>query len=177
MIQKTKIEGVYKIMRPTISDERGFFHEVFRKNELEEFLGSEFKVVQSNHSRSNKGVLRGIHIATWNKLVTAISGKVQEVVVDTRKNSPTFGQYESFVLGEEGDQFSIFVPFGCGNSFMSLTDVADYNYLVDDYWAPGKEVGVKYDDLDLNIKWMIDQPILSEKDQTNLSFKEYLSIE
>lgn len=177
MIQKTKIDGVYKIMRPTNSDERGFFHEVFRKNELEEQLEFEFKVVQSNHSRSNKGVLRGIHVATWNKLVTAISGQVQEVVVDLRKNSSTFGQYESFILGGEGGQFSIFVPVGCGNSFMSLTDVADYNYLVDDYWAPGKEVGIKYNDPDLNIKWMIEKPILSDKDQNNPSFKDYLKLQ
>lgn len=175
MIQKTNISGVYKIMRPTNADERGFFHEIFRKNELEEQLGFEFKVVQSNHSRSNKGVLRGIHVASWNKLVTAISGKVQEVVVDLRKDSPTFGQYESFVLGEEGDQFSIFVPAGCGNSFMALTDTSDYNYLVDDYWALGKEIGIRYDDPDLNINWMIEQPILSDKDKKNPSLKDFLA--
>lgn len=173
-ILKTKIQGVYKIIRPTFADERGFFHEVFRKNDLDQVLGIDFKIVQSNHSRSTKGVLRGIHVATWNKLVSAISGKVQQVVVDTRKDSPTFGQYESFILGEDGDQFSIFVPAGCGNSFMALTDVANYNYLVDDYWAPGKEVGIKHDDPDLKIEWMIETPILSEKDQQNMSLKEYL---
>jgi len=171
-IIKTTIAGVYKVMRPTYSDDRGFFHEVFRLNDLEEVLGKEFKVVQANHSRSNRGVLRGIHRATWNKLVTAVSGKVQQVVVDLREDSETFGTYESFVLGEEGSQYSIFVPAGCGNAFMALSEVADYAYLVDDYWAEGKEIGIHPEDPELKIQWFFDKVILSEKDQKSKTIKE-----
>ncbi len=171
-IKETNLEGVFKVMRPTFADERGFFHEIFRKQELEDKLGFEFKIVQANHSRSQKGVLRGIHRATWNKLVTAVSGKVQQVVIDLRENSPTFGQYESFVLGEEGDQFSVFLPAGCGNSFMALSEEADYVYIVDDYWAPGKEIGIRYDDENLNVDWMIKNPKISDKDEKNLTIKE-----
>ena len=171
-IIETKIKGCYKVMRPTFADERGFFHEIFRKSELEEKLGFEFRICQANHSRSVKGVLRGIHRATWNKLVTAASGRVQQVVVDLRESSPTFGQFESFVLGEEGDQFSVFVPAGCGNSFMALSEVADYVYMVDDYWAPGKEIGIRYDDEDLKIEWLIENPNVSDKDEKNITVKE-----
>lgn len=171
-ILKTSLEGVYKVMRPTFEDERGFFHEIFRLNDLEKELGHEFKVVQANHSRSTKGVLRGIHRASWNKLVTAVSGKVQQVVVDLREDSQTFGKYESFVLGEEGPQFSIFVPAFCGNAFMALSDIADYAYLVDDYWAPGKEIGIRANDPDLKVQWFFDKVNLSEKDQQNQSVKE-----
>ena len=171
-IIETSIKGLFKVMRPIFADERGFFHEIFRKSELEEKLGYEFKICQANHSRSTKGVLRGIHRATWNKLVTAASGKVQAVIVDLRENSPTFGKWESFILGEEGEQFSLFVPAGCGNSFMALSEVADYVYLVDDYWAPGKEIGILYNDEDLNISWEIENPNVSEKDQKNITVKE-----
>jgi dTDP-4-dehydrorhamnose 3,5-epimerase len=171
-IFETSIKGLYKVMRPTFADERGFFHEIFRLNDLEEKMGKEFKICQANHSRSAKGVLRGIHRATWNKLVTAASGKVQAVIVDLRENSKTFGKWESFILGEGGDQFSLFVPSGCGNSFMALSEVADYVYMVDDYWAPGKEIGLLYNDEDLGIKWEIENPIVSEKDQKNITVKE-----
>lgn len=171
-IIKTTLAGVLKVMRPTFADERGFFHEIFRLNDLEKELGHEFKIVQANHSRSNRGVLRGIHRATWNKLVTAVAGKVQQVVVDLREDSPTFGKYESFVLGEEGPQYSVFVPAGCGNAFMALSDVADYAYLVDDYWAPGKEIGIQAEDIDINVQWFFDVVTLSEKDQKNITLKQ-----
>jgi dTDP-4-dehydrorhamnose 3,5-epimerase len=171
-IINTTIEGVYKVMRPTHADERGFFHEIFRKKELEEVIGHEFNIVQANHSRSTRGVLRGIHRATWNKLVTAISGKVQQVVVDLREGSPTFGKYESFVLGEEGPQYSVFVPAGCGNAFLTLSEESNYAYLVDDYWAEGKEIGILATDPELKIEWFFDKLNLSDKDQKARTVRE-----
>ncbi len=171
-IIKTTIEGVYKIMRPTFEDPRGFFHEIFRKHELEKVIGREFNIVQANHSRSIRGALRGIHRATWNKLVTATSGKVQQIVVDLREGSPTFGHYESFVLGEEGPEFSVFVPAGCGNAFLTLSEEANYVYMVDDYWEAGKEIGILATDKDLQIKWFFDKLNLSEKDQKNQTVRE-----
>ena len=172
VVIKTSLAGVYKIMRPTFADERGFFHEIFRKHELENVIGHEFNIVQANHSRSIRGALRGIHRATWNKLVTATSGKVQQVVVDLRENSPTFGHYESFVLGEEGPEYSVFIPAGCGNAFLTLSEEANYAYMVDDYWEPGKEIGVLATDQDLKIVWFFDKLNLSDKDQKNQTVRE-----
>ena len=131
-IEETKLPGVFIIKRPKFEDPRGFFRETFRKKDLDKRLGFEFNPVQANHSRSEKGTLRGIHIAPWHKLVTLIRGNVQEVVVDLREGSETFGEYISLNLGE--DNFaSIFMPANCGNAFLTLSDVADYQYLTTHY--------------------------------------------
>lgn len=171
VITETEIKDVLIIKRPTFTDDRGFFHEVFRKNELEEKLGREFNPVQSNHSHSSKGVLRGIHRAPWEKLVTVMRGQVQQIVVDLREDSPTFGMYQSFIISDE-DPFAVFIPAFCGNAFLVLSDEVDYNYLVTDYWAPGKEIGVIYNDLDLNIEWKMSTVELSEKDKQNPILKQ-----
>lgn len=167
-IKETEINGVFKISRPTFKDDRGFFRETFRKGDLDSRLGYEFKPVQANHSRSIKGTLRGIHIAPWNKLVTATSGKVQQVVVDLRRESPTFGKHISILMGEE-NWVSVYIPAECGNAFLVLSDEANYNYLTTDYWSPGKEKGVLYSDKTLNIRWElpISELVLSEKDLKN----------
>lgn len=170
-IQKTDIEGVFIINHPVMPDDRGFFHETFRKNELEEAIGKSFVIVQQNHSRSVKDILRGIHIAPWSKLVYVTRGSVQEVVIDLRKSSSTFGKSISITLGED-TKSALFIPPGCGNAFLVTSDVADYIYSVSDYWAPGSEYGLIWNDPDLNIKWESESPILSEKDQNNSTFKE-----
>lgn len=172
-IKETKINGVFIIARPTFKDDRGFFRETFRKNDLDNKLGYEFKPVQANHSRSIKGTLRGIHIAPWNKLVTAISGKVQQVVVDLRKESPTFGKYISVVMGEE-NWVSVYIPAECGNAFLVLSDEANYNYLTTDYWASGREKEVIYNDKTLNIQWGLptSELMLSEKDLKNPNLEQ-----
>ncbi|MBI2596180.1 dTDP-4-dehydrorhamnose 3,5-epimerase [Candidatus Daviesbacteria bacterium] len=165
-IKETELNGVFIIARPTFEDERGFFRESFRKRDLDKRLGYEFNPVQSNHSRSKKGVLRGIHVAPWHKLATVISGAVQQVVVDLRKKSPTFGQHISMLINEE-NRISLCIPAGCGNAYLVLSDGVDYTYLTTDYWSAGKELGIIYNDPKLNIKWEIDSPILSEKDLEN----------
>ncbi|MDO8429469.1 MAG: dTDP-4-dehydrorhamnose 3,5-epimerase [Candidatus Daviesbacteria bacterium] len=171
IIKDTPLEGVFVIDRPNFSDERGFFKETFRKSELEEKLGYEFVPVQQNHSRSVRGVLRGIHVAPWSKLVYCVNGTVQEVVVDLRPKSSTYGKSFSIVLGEE-KKACLYLPPFCGNAFLTLSETADYAYLVTDYWAPGKEFGVAWNDPDLSINWQISAPILSEKDQQNPRFRE-----
>lgn len=171
-IEETNINGVYVVKRPVIGDERGFFRETFRKKELDNRLGYEFNPVQANHSRSEKGVLRGIHVAPWNKLVTVARGKVQQVVVDLRKESPEFGKYFSIILGEE-NFVSVYIPANLGNAFLVLSEVADYNYLTTDYWSPLKELAVIFNDPQLNIKWELDNPILSDKDLQNPTLKEF----
>jgi dTDP-4-dehydrorhamnose 3,5-epimerase len=170
-IKETEIKGVYVIKRPTFKDERGFFHEVFRKNDLETKIGGEFNPVQSNHSHSKKGVLRGVHRASWSKLVTVMSGKIQQIVVDLREDSDTFGKYQSFIISDD-DPYAVYIPPFMGNAFLILSDEADYNYLVTDYWAPGKEIGVIYNDPDLGIKWEIEEVELSDKDKQNQTLKQ-----
>lgn len=170
-IEETDILGVFIIKRPTFEDERGFFRETFRKNDLEKRLGYPFNPVQANHSRSKKGTLRGIHIAPWHKLVTVFRGQVQQVIVDLRRDSPSFGKHISVLLGE-GNWVALFIPKGCGNAFLVLSDEADYNYLTSDYWVPGREIGVIYNDSDLNIKWELKDVGLSDKDLQNPSLKD-----
>ncbi len=170
-IEETEINGVLIIKRPKHGDDRGFFRETFRRKDIEEKSGFEFNPVQANHSRSQKGVLRGIHVAPWHKLTTVVRGEVQQVVIDLRKDSPTFGKYVSVTLGENNFS-SVFIPAGCGNAFLTLSEVADYSYITSGYWEPGLEVGIIYNDPDLNIKWGVENPILSEKDLKNPSFKE-----
>lgn len=171
IFQNTEIEGVFLINRPIFPDDRGFFHETFRKNELEEKIGKPFEIVQMNHSRSVEGTLRGIHVAPWSKLIYVPRGKVQQIVVDLREGSETFGKWISVELGEDS-KTAIFVPPGCGNAFLVLSEECDYTYLVTDYWAPGKELGVIWNDPDLNIKWQTENPVLSKKDQENPLFKD-----
>lgn len=170
-IEESEINGVFIVKRPVFSDDRGFFRETFRKEDLEKRLGYEFNPMQANHSRSQKGSLRGIHIAPWHKLVTVFRGQVQQVVVDLREDSPDFGKHLSLTLGED-NWYCVFIPKGCGNAFLVLSDEADYNYLTTDNWAPGREKNVSYNDPDIGITWQDENPTLSEKDLNNPSLKE-----
>jgi dTDP-4-dehydrorhamnose 3,5-epimerase len=171
-ITKTTLNGVFLINRPTFADDRGFFRESIRVRDLEAEIGKQFNIVQANHARSTKNILRGIHIAPWNKLIYVTRGKVQAVIVDLQKDSPTFGKHESFILGDE-TKTSLFVPPQCGNSYLILSDEADYTYLVDQEWAPGIEKSIAWNDPVLGIKWELeDEPILSEKDKQNPRFTD-----
>lgn len=175
-IHQTTINGLLRIERPTFPDDRGFFKETVRRAELEAVLGYPFNIVQMNHARSTKDSLRGIHAAPWNKLIYVTAGKVQAVIIDFRKDSPTFGKYESFILGED-NKSSIFIPVGCGNSYLVLSETADYTYLTDQEWAPNKEYGIAWDDPTINVKWeLTGEPRLSEKDKHNPTFKEHFSL-
>ncbi len=170
-IIETNLPGVLIVERPTFADDRGFFRETFRKNHLEQHFGQPIEFMQANHSRSSKGTLRGIHIAPWHKLVTVTSGEVQAVIVDTRPDSPTFGKYVSVHLTDKHPR-SIFVPAGCGNSFLVLSESADYTYMASEYWAPGKELMLNYSDPNLAIPWAVAEPVLSEKDQVSPMLSE-----
>jgi dTDP-4-dehydrorhamnose 3,5-epimerase len=170
-IRPTEIEGVFIIERPIFPDDRGFFRETFRKTDLEARLGTTLEFVQANHSRSPKDSLRGIHVAPWNKLVTCVRGRVQQVITDTRPDSPTFGKHVSVIMGEDNWR-SVFVPTDTGNSFLVLSDEADYSYMTTDYWAPGKETSVAWNDPDINIEWQTETPGLSSKDQSNPTLRQ-----
>ena len=170
-IEETEIPGVFIIERPSFGDERGFFRELYRKADLDARLGFSFEPVQANHSRSQLNSLRGVHIAPYHKLVTVYSGTIQQVVVDVRPDSPTFGKYVSVDLGEDNFR-SVFIPAGLGNAFVVTSDVADYCYLATDYWAPGIETYVNYTDVDLNIQWQTQTPIVSDADTKHPTLRE-----
>ncbi len=172
-VKPTNLEGVFEVQRPTFPDDRGFFRESVRIKELESFTHTPFNVVQANHARSTKGALRGIHIAPWNKLIYCTHGKVQAVIVDCRKDSPTYGKWQSFIIGDD-NKTSVFVPAGCGNSYYVMSDEADYTYLTDQEWAPGLEKAIAWNDPDLAIQWEFngEEPTLSQKDTQNPTLKE-----
>lgn len=171
VITNTSIPGLISIQRKTFPDDRGFFRETVRIAEMEKTLGYSFHIAQVNHARSSRDTLRGIHAAPWNKLIYVARGSVQAVIVDLRENSPAFGKYESFTLGEE-NRSSIFIPKGCGNSYLVLTEDADYTYFTDEEWAPDKEIGIAWNDPTLNINWQIQvEPKLSERDKQNPDIK------
>lgn len=171
-IKTTELEGVFIINRPVFKDDRGFFRETFRLNDLENHTGYKINFAQANHSRSPKDTLRGIHIAPWNKLTTCANGLVQQIVVDMRPDSPTLGKYISVRMGEDNWK-SVFIPAGFGNAFLVLSDTADYTYLASEYWAPGMEKNLAWDDSNVNIEWQTSTPELSEKDKANPTLKDW----
>lgn len=172
IVVKTEIEGVFLIKRPTYPDERGSFHEVFRLNELEEVLGQKINIVQANHSVSQRGVLRGIHVAKEYSKIDYSTNKIQQVVVDLRKDSPTFKKSISVIFG---DGTAIFIPPMCGNAFQALEDNASYFYFVTDYWTKEKELEVLWSDPELDIDWQINPPaFLSKRDSNVPTLKQLL---
>ncbi len=173
-IEETELKGVFIIKRPTFDDDRGFFRELYRKTDLEKRLGFTFDPVQPNHSRSQKDTLRAIHVATWHKLVTVMRGEAQQLVADLREDSPTFGQHITINIGES-NRACVFIPAGCGNGFLALSEGVDYCYLTTDYWSPGKEKYVIYNDPDLNIAWQTQNPIVSTKDLQGKKLREIFS--
>lgn len=163
----TRLEGLV-LLAPTVhGDERGFFVETFRADAwAAEGVPTDF--VQDNHSRSRRGTVRGIHFQTHpgqGKLVRAARGKVLDVVVDLRRGSPTFGEWEAVELDDErGHQ--LYVPVGFGHGFCVLSEVADFVYKCTNYYDPATEAGFKFDDPDVGIAWPEDVELLfSQRDR------------
>lgn len=166
-----------KIIEPTVfGDERGFFMETFRTELFNENCG-EREFVQENHSKSKKGILRGLHYQTANtqgKLVRVVSGEVFDVAVDMRKNSPTFGQWVGVYLSAE-NKLQLWVPEGFAHGFYVTSEEAEFVYKCTDYYNPNAEVSVKWNDPELGIEWPIadaGQPSLSAKDEAGLAFSD-----
>ncbi|MFZ5933150.1 MAG: dTDP-4-dehydrorhamnose 3,5-epimerase family protein [Patescibacteria group bacterium] len=170
-IKKTSIPGVVLIESPVYRDFRGFFHEVFRSNELEEASGVKFKPIQWSHSLSVPGVIRAIHTENWNKLIYPVTGILFAPLVDARPDSPTFGKVETFVIDntrQDSKHTAIFLPKGVGNSICAAgKEILHYLYLVDEYWDDAKARGIAWDDPDLNIKWPVKNPLISKRDKNN----------
>ncbi|WP_374442908.1 dTDP-4-dehydrorhamnose 3,5-epimerase [Pseudomonas panipatensis] len=149
-------------------DDRGFFFESFNHRQFEEAVGYPVKFVQDNHSRSVKGVLRGLHYQIQNpqgKLVRVVQGEVFDVAVDIRKNSPTFGKWVGEILSAENKR-QLWVPEGFAHGFAVLSETAEFLYKTTDYYAPEFERCITWDDPIINIAWPNKQnPKLSNKDK------------
>lgn len=168
---RTEIPDVV-ICEPTVhGDDRGYFIETFRADKLEEFLGYKINFCQDNESKSTRGVLRGLHYQlppyAQTKLVRVIQGRVLDVAVDIRKNSPTFGKHVAVELSAKNKK-QLLVPRGFAHGFVVLEDDTVFAYKVDNYYSPECDRGIAFDDTDLDIDWTID------KGELNLSAKDEL---
>ncbi|MGF1706005.1 dTDP-4-dehydrorhamnose 3,5-epimerase [Enterovibrio baiacu] len=172
---ETKLQDVLLFEPRVFGDERGFFMESFNARAFEEMIGRNVNFVQDNHSKSRKGVLRGLHYQTsktQGKLVRVVRGKVLDVIVDLRVNSPTFKQWQSFELSEDNKR-QLWIPEGYAHGFLTLTDEVEFLYKTTDYYAPEYEVSILWNDPELAIDWggEVDETSLSEKDRNGVLFK------
>lgn len=173
-ITSSEIPSVRIIEPDVYSDERGFFFESFNKKKFEEAIDMEVNFVQDNHSKSSKGVLRGLHYQIkrpQGKLVRVTSGKVLDVVVDIRRSSETFGQWASSILSAENKR-QLWVPHGFAHGFIVLSESAEFLYKTTDYYAPEFERCIRWNDEQLSIDWQFSgDPLVSDKDAQGLLFK------
>ena len=169
IIKSKKIRDLIFVNNKSFKDKRGYFKELLREKKLKKrfpFLVMSF---------SKKNVIRGLHLQKKNsqgKFISVIKGKIFDVVVDLRKNSKTYGKYLSTILSEKNSK-SIFIPPGFAHGFCALSKENYVVYSCTKYREKKYEVGIKYDDNDLNIRWPVKNPIISKKDMSNLSLKEF----
>ncbi|MCD9547789.1 dTDP-4-dehydrorhamnose 3,5-epimerase [Photobacterium carnosum] len=173
---ETDILDVKIIELDIFGDERGFFMETWNKNKFEELVtGKPTQFVQDNHSKSKKGILRGLHYQTENtqgKLVRVVSGEVFDVAVDIRKNSPTFGKWVGVYLSGENKR-QLWIPEGFAHGFYVTSDEAEFVYKCTDYYNPSAEHTILWNDPELSIKWPLqNEALLSIKDQQGCLFIE-----
>ena len=171
-----EIKGLVIIEPVVFGDKRGFFMETYSYRDFES-AGIKEKFVQDNHSRSTKGVLRGLHFQfepfAQSKLVRCVRGEIFDVAVDLRKGSKTFGKWFSIILSEDNKKM-LYIPKGFAHGFVTLSDVAEVIYKVDEFYAPQYEGGIIWNDPELKIKWPVENPILSEKDAKLPKLKEII---
>jgi dTDP-4-dehydrorhamnose 3,5-epimerase len=170
-IRPGPVEGLWILERATHADERGFFREVFRASDLQQALGHRIAFVQINHSRSSRGVLRGLHAENWEKLIYVPQGEVFTAVADIRPDSPTFGRIATFHL-DEWNGLTLYLPRGVAHGYCVLSDSADYVYQVTAYYDGTDTRAVAWDDPDLAVPWPIRHPILSPRDEVNPTLRE-----
>ncbi|HET7485887.1 MAG TPA: dTDP-4-dehydrorhamnose 3,5-epimerase [Solirubrobacterales bacterium] len=162
----TRLDGAVLLEPVVHSDERGFFIETYRRDLWAEH-GVEAEFVQHNHSRSAKGTLRGLHFQTepgQAKLVRCARGEIFDVVVDLRRDSPTYGHWEGHVLDDK-DHRQFFVPIGLAHGFAVLSETADVTYLCSSTYDPATESGIAWDDPEVGIEWPLSDPLVSERDR------------
>ena len=168
-IEETHLKGSFLITPRVFKDSRGYFFESYNENRFRELTGLQVKFVQDNLSKSDKGVLRGLHFQTGDfaqaKLVKVVKGSVLDVIVDLRPDSNTYGAHYSVKLDDQNKQL-LFVPRGFAHGFLVLEDNTVFSYLCDNFYNAQAESGIIYNDPELNIDWGYDQDelIISEKD-------------
>ena len=168
-VTRTAIDGVLILEPPVFGDERGFFLESFNQRVFDDVVGHPVTFVQDNHSRSAKGVLRGLHFQrephAQGKLVRVAQGSVFDVVVDIRTGSPTYGRWVGAELSVQNHK-QVWIPPGLAHGFLVTSDAADFLYKATAYYAPHAESSIRWDDPDLAIEWPLGglQPALSAKD-------------
>ena len=173
-VTDTKIPDV-KVIEPTVfEDERGFFFESFNHKKFEEAIGRSVTFVQDNHSKSSKGVLRGLHYQlpphAQGKLVRVVQGEVFDVAVDIRKSSQTYGQWVAEVLSSENKK-QLWIPEGFAHGFLTLSETAEFLYKTTDYYAKQYERSIVWNDVSLSIEWPSTiNPLVSEKDSAATTF-------
>ncbi len=166
-VTPTQLPGVLIIEPRAFGDDRGFFLETFQAERYRELAGIGPSFVQDNHSRSARGVLRGLHLQKrrpQGKLIRVARGEVFDVAADIDPRSPTFGRWVGTTLSDANHR-QLWIPPGFAHGFVVLSDVADFEYKCTDYYDPDSECGVIWNDEDLAIAWPIDRPTLSAKDQ------------
>jgi dTDP-4-dehydrorhamnose 3,5-epimerase len=168
-VTPTAISDVLLIEPDIFGDGRGFFFESFSKKKFQQAIGRKVEFVQDNHSKSSKGVLRGLHYQlpphAQGKLVRVVQGEVFDVAVDIRKSSPTFGQWVGEVLSAESKK-QLWIPEGFAHGFLTMSETAEFLYKTTDYYAPDSEASIIWNDDKLSINWPQTVPIqLSEKDK------------
>jgi len=175
LITPTKIPDVLIFEPKVFGDDRGFFFESFNQNIFNHATGLDVAFVQDNHSKSSKGVLRGLHYQikqAQGKLVRVVSGEVLDVAVDIRKSSVTFGEWVGVILSAENKR-QLWVPEGFAHGFVVLSDTAEFLYKTTDYYAPEFERCIRWDDSELVIDWQYSGiPQVSEKDANGTTFKQ-----
>jgi len=167
-ISHSKLKGCVIIEPSVFGDERGFFLETFQAVRYEKEAGIDLPFVQDNHSRSARGVLRGLHFQKTKpqgKLVRVVRGEVYDVALDIREGSATFGEWEGVILSEDNKK-QFWVPPGFAHGFVVLSDTADFEYKCTDYYDPSDEGCILWSDPDLDIPWPIASPVLSTKDES-----------
>ncbi len=181
-VEKTFIDGVVVIEPRVFEDRRGYFFEAWNLKEFEE-LGLPSRFVQDNHSRSVKGVVRGLHFQEpypQGKLVRVVRGEIFDVAVDIRINSPTFGKWFGVILSEYNRKM-LYIPEGLAHGFIVISDIADVLYKATEFYRQEYDKGIIWNDPDINIDWQlqkfgIENIILSEKDSKLPTLKEYLEM-
>ncbi|MBR9756919.1 MAG: dTDP-4-dehydrorhamnose 3,5-epimerase [Algicola sp.] len=169
IVKETALKGCFEIEPSVFNDHRGYFLETFNQQAFNQAIGQEVTFVQDNESQSTKGVLRGLHFQTGDhaqaKLVRVVKGKVLDVAVDLRPNSPTFCEHVKVMLSEENKK-QLFVPRGFAHGFLVLSETAIFSYKCDNFYNKAAEAGIAYNDLTLNIDWEFPTNLveLSEKD-------------
>lgn len=173
-IERTSITGLLIVRWATHADNRGFFRQSYQQSELSESLGREITFRQGNHARSQPGVLRGFHAEPWDKLIYVAKGLVMAAILDMRPASATFGDVETFVLGDPpGERIRLFVSSGLGNAYCTYgDDDVDYLYDVTEEYRPVDKSAVAFDDPDLNVAWPINSPTVSADDRSNPTLRE-----